>query len=134
MLQDIWNDAVIPALVTLVTAALSILVGVAINALRRWAEKQEQAWKALVLEEVAAAADDAVAAVNQTFIDEIRKGREDGRLTIAEAQEALNRAKDIAIERLGKSGMAALKKIVGGESNALGTLLGLIEAAVGRSK
>lgn len=134
MLQDFWNDAVLPAMVTLLTAALSILVGVAVSALRAWAAKQEAQWKQAVIEEVTNAVEDAVAAVNQSFVDDIKLAREDGHLTAQEAQTALTRARDIAVERLGKSGMAALQKITGGEAAAIVMIFNLIEAAVKRSK
>ena len=134
MLQELWNDAVLPAMVTLLTATLSIGVGVAINALRAWAAKQEAQWKKEVIDEVARAAEDAVAAVNQSFVDDIKAGREDGHLSTDEAMTALHRARDIAIQQLGKSGMAALEKVTGGNAQAIVTILNMIEAAVKRGK
>lgn len=134
MLQEIWNDAVLPAMVTLLTATLSILTGVAINGLRAWAAKQEAQWKQTVIEEATKAVESAVAAVNQSFVDDIKLAREDGHLTAQEATAALNKAKEIAVEQLGKSGMEALQRITGGEANAIVMLYNLIEAAVKRSK
>lgn len=134
IVQEIWNDAVIPALVTLATAAFSILAGAAVSALRRWAANQEAQWKGAIMAEVALAVEVAVAATNQTFVDDIKAGRDDGHLTPDEAVAALKRAKDVAIEQLGKSGMAALARLTGSEASSVVLLYNMIEAAVRRAK
>lgn len=134
MLQEIWNDAVIPALVTLLTAALSILVGVAISALRAWAAKQTAQWKRAVVDEVTKAAEEAVAAVNQTFVADIKAARADGNLTPDEAAAAFKRARDIVLTRMGEAGLAALAKVAGSKANAQAVVSDLIESAVSKSK
>lgn len=134
MLQEIWNDAIIPGLVTIATALVSILTAYAVRALNTWAAKQQAQWKQAIMQEVTNAVEDAVAAVNQSFVDDIKLAREDGHLTAQEAQTALTRARDIAVERLGKSGMEALQRITGGEAAAIVMILNLIEAAVKRAK
>lgn len=134
MFQEIWNDAIIPALVTFSTAALGVVATYAANALRQWAAKQEAEWKATIMHEAAQAAENAVAAINQTLVDDIRAAREDGKLTPDEAMMALNRAKSIAMEQLGRDGMRALEKIAGSNASAVVLLYGLIEAAVKRAK
>lgn len=134
MLQEIWNDAIIPGLVTIVTALAGILAAYAAQALRAWAAKQNAQWKSAVMEEVARAVENAVAAVNQTFSDDIKVARADGKLTPDEAMTALTRAKAIAIEQLGVDGMKALEKIIGGNAAANILIYNLIEAAVGKAK
>lgn len=134
MLQDLWNDVVIPALITLATGTLTILVGVAISAVRRWADKLEAEWAQNVMAEVAAAAERAVLAVNQTFVDEVRLARQDGKLTLEESRTAAQKALVIAKNQLGSDLFAALIKVVGGEAKADHVLLDLIESAVSSTK
>lgn len=134
MLQEIWNDAIIPALVTLLTATLSILVGYAISALRAWAAKQDAQWKRAIVDEATAAAAEAVAAVNQTFTADIKAARADGRLTAEEAATAFRRARDIALNRLGEAGLAALAKVAGSKAGAQMMVGDLIESAVAKTK
>ena len=134
MYQDLLTDAVIPAMVTLLTAVLSILTGVAVNALRAWAAKQEAEWKRAVIEEATIAAENAVAAINQSLVDDLKAARADGKLTPEEGVTALKRAADLAVKQLGEDGMKSLRKVAGNNADAILMLYGLIEAAIKRGK
>jgi len=135
MWLDFWNSTVVPALITIVTAAVSVAVAYATAALKRLADKQKAEWAATIMSDVALAAETAVAAVNQTFADDIRAAvANDGKLTRAEGQEALDRAFKIVVGQLGEAGWKALVKLMGSSGAATSALLDAIEAAVGSSK
>lgn len=78
------------------------------------------------------AAENAVTAVEQTYVSEIRKSREDGTLTTEERM----RAKDAAVlalkQSLGKSGKDFLKKLVGRDLEDV--LENQVESALGQLK
>lgn len=134
MLEDIWNQAIIPSLVTLATVALTAITTVATGAIRRWAEKQKALWANEVMTQVANAVDRAVAAVNQTFVDEVRTATADGKLTREDAAAAAVRALDVAKEQLGADLFAALVRLAGSHDRAEQMLSQMIEATVRNSK
>lgn len=134
MWDQLWNDVVLPALIAVATGTVTALAGVAVQAVRRWAAKLEAEWAQRVMEEAASAAERAVLAVNQTFVDEVRAAKADGKLTSEEAQLAVRKALAIAKHQLGADLLAALIRVVGSEANANHVLTDLIESALGRAK
>jgi len=56
---------------------------------------------------------DAVLEVAQTYVDELRKGREDGSLTPEEKANALAKAVAAAKANLGRKGLARLGRVLG---------------------
>ena len=129
-----FQETLLPALLTVAGVFVTALTGMAISAVGKWAEKQKSQTIALVLTEAAEAASVAVAMVNQTFTEQVRIAREDGKLTREEASKAMRIALDAAKAQLGVSGMAALAKIVGGDVHAGEVLTTMVEAAVYNEK
>ena len=74
---------------------------------------------------------DAVQAVHQTYVDAIKEGRSDGKLTEKEKTEARIRALKTAKANLGPGGFAKLAKIFGGASAAENWLATKTESVVG---
>ena len=132
--ETFFQETLLPALLTVGGVFVTALTGMAIDAIRKWAEKQKNATIALVLQEVANVAERAVATVNQTFVDEIRLAHTDGTLTKGEAQNAMGKALMVARTQLGNDGWAALVKVAGSEGGALKVLTDMIEGAVGSGK
>lgn len=56
--------------------------------------------------------------IQQTYVKEIKRGREDGKLTTDERSHAINSALDIAKANLGPDGFAKLVKIFKGSTEA----------------
>ena len=85
-------EALIPILIALLTA----LIGYAITFLKKKTEliKDEQLRNIIqrALDEANEVADQAVLATQQKFVDNIKKAREDGKLTKEEAKEAMDMA------------------------------------------
>lgn len=134
MLEDIWTQAIVPALVTISTVAIAAMTTVATAAIRRWAEKQKAQWVSEVMTQVADAVDRAVAAVNQTFVDEVKAATADGKLTRDDAAAAAARALNVAKEQLGADLLAALVRIAGSNEAAEMMLGQMIEASVKAAK
>lgn len=78
----------------------------------------------------------AVKNTGQTFVEDIKAGRSDGKLTDGEKQQALHKARDMAKRQLGEQGVNLVKEVLGIESDGdLDDWLDAkIEAAVGDSK
>lgn len=129
-----FQETLLPALLTVAGVFVTALTGMAISAVQKWAEKQKNQTVALVFAEAAGAVEVAVAMVNQTFAEQVRLAREDGKLTREEASKAMRMALDAAKVQLGASGMAALAKIVGGDARAGEVLTTMVEAAVYEQK
>jgi len=95
---------VLTSLMTTVSQALAALIMVAVIFLIRWvigylqglnAKIKNDDWRAALdqaLREAETVATDAVKFSNQTYVNDIKKSAEDGKLTKEEQQEAMNRA------------------------------------------
>ena len=105
-----WNKFlgdILEALVPLLVALLTALVGYAISFLRKKIESiTDESIRAIIndaLEEADRVAEEAVLATQQKFVDDIKKAREDGKLTREEALQALQMAKQYFISHLSGS-------------------------------
>lgn len=76
----------------------------------------------------------AVYAVNQVYVDEIKKAREDGILTPEEKRHAFDLAKDYVLKQIPPLFLAAVKKLFGGAENLNAYVDTQIEAAVKEAK
>lgn len=74
----------------------------------------------------------AVLEINQTYVSELRKAREDGELTEAEKLTARTRAVEVAKANLGKKGLARLARVVG--INPDEWIASKVEQAVAKTK
>ena|SRR5690625_43277 len=107
------SDVLLPALLALFGAALAY--GTA------WLRNEAQAIKDERLRQTAIDAIDrahaetyaSVKHVAQTYVDDLKAAREDGKLTEAEKQEALERAVAMFKVRMGQHGLQQLAAIVG---------------------
>jgi len=97
-----FGPVVMGAVFTALTAALTryVLVKIESNLIREglgrlWSEVQA-----------------AVREVGQTYVDAIREGAADGKLTDAEKKEAKKRAVEIAKSNFGRKGLKALARII----------------------
>lgn len=134
MFAEFFQDTLLPAILSVGAAVVTLLAGMAIDALRKWGEKQKNQTVSIVLGEAASAAERAVAMVQQTFLDEVRVAREDGHLSKDEATKAFRLAIAAAKAQLGVSGLSALAKVVGGDAQANEVLSTMVEAAVSKKK
>jgi len=105
-----WNKFlgdILEALIPLLVALLTALVGYAISFLRKKIESiTDESIRAIInnaLEEAGRVAEEAVLATQQKFVDDIKKAREDGKLTREEALQALQMAKQYFISHLSGS-------------------------------
>jgi hypothetical protein len=78
---------------------------------------------------------DVVAEVTQTFVEELKRGRADGKLTIVERKEAKRRALMALKQYLGSRGIAELLRVIGLPEPALDAWLSTrIESELVRAK
>lgn len=77
---------------------------------------------------------DAVRETHQTYVDEIKKGREDGKLTDEEKATAKDKALATAKSNIGSKGFARLARIFGGEKAAIAWMGTKVEASVAATK
>jgi len=105
-----WNKFlgdILEALIPLLVALLTALVGYAISFLRKKIESiTDESIRVIIsnaLEEADRVAEEAVLATQQKFVDDIKKAREDGKLTQEEALQALQMAKQYFISHLSGS-------------------------------
>ena len=132
MIAEIVDTILLPTLYSVLLALVSTLAAVAIGAIRRWGEKQRNAWAADVVQRAAEAADRAVLMVNQVFTEKARGI--DGTLSANSSREALGMALNAARDQLGRDGMAMLIRATGSEDSAARTMKTLVEAAVQAEK
>jgi len=93
---DKFLGDLVEALIPVLVALLTTLIGYAIAFLKKKTEliKDEQLRNIIqrALDEANEIADQAVLATQQKFVDNIKKAREDGKLTKEEAKEAMDMA------------------------------------------
>lgn len=133
-LEQFFQQVLIPALISILTAAVTAAVGVLIGWIRRKAEQVQSEFAKNVISRAGDAVLRAVQATNQTFADELRVKHSDGKLTTEEAAEAFRRARAYALRMMGDELYAELLKLMGDEASVNGWLSGQIEAAVGEEK
>lgn len=115
---DLWQELVVPTLLTLASAAigyLSVLLG---GVLKRAATNQENQLVAKALEMVGSMAVTAVAETAQTAVKQMKAAHADGKLTREEAQAALAFAAGRVWATLGQHARDSLLKQVGGSTQS----------------
>lgn len=116
---------------SIVFAAVAALLGYAIKwLLEKYSNKYIQA----ALEFLDQAIVTAVYAVNQVYVDEIKKARADGELTDEEKKHAFDLAWDYVKKQIPPLFMAALKKLFGGDAGVSSYVETKIEAVVKEAK
>lgn len=113
---DLIQDVLLPALLTLASAAITWLAGAAAGWIRKAAASQQNELVKRVLEIVAVTAATAVANIAQTAINDLKRAREDGKLTREEAQAALKLASEQVWAAIGQAARDALLAAVGGSA------------------
>ncbi len=134
MFAEFLNDIVIPAIITVLGALVTVGAAYAVTAIRAFGKKLQNQWAEQVLERALVAAQNAVHTVNQMLVADLKAASEDGTLSVENGRLALNRALLAARRQMGVSGMANLTKAVGDEGEAVLVLSSLIEAEVDRMK
>jgi hypothetical protein len=106
-------EMLLPIIGTLITALLGL--GVAYLSKEIQKVKIGVAREALdeALAELYRVASDAIKYVNQVYVDDIKKAREDGKLTEEERREAMNKAKMYFIKQLPANIESVLEKALG---------------------
>jgi hypothetical protein len=133
MFSEFLDTVLLPTLYSVLVALVTTLATVAISAIRRWGQKQKAEWISKVLEEAAAAADRAVAMVNQVYAEKSR-AEGDGKLTAFQAKEAMRMAIDAAMEQLGADGLKQLAAVAGNDTGVMKVLHTMVESAVSNEK
>lgn len=113
---DFLQDVLLPALLTLASAAVAYLASAAAGWIRRAAAGQQNELVKKILELVANTAATAVASIAQTAINDLKRAREDGRLTREEAAAALKLASEQVWAAIGQAARDALLAAVGGSA------------------
>ena len=133
-----WNKIfgdILEALIPILVALLTALVGYAITFLKKKTDAlKDEKIKTLIdnaLDEAESVADDAIAATQQKFVDDIKKAREDGKLTKEEAAQALEMAKQYFISHIKGSSKSILQQLFPNFEQWLGDF---IEAKIGQEK
>jgi len=133
-----WNKIfgdILEALIPILVALLTALVGYAIAFLKKKTDAlKDERIKTLIdnaLNEAESVADDAIAATQQKFVDDIKKAREDGKLTKEEAAQALEMAKQYFISHIRESSKSILQQLF---TNFEQWLTDFIEAKIGQEK
>lgn len=135
MWTEFINETLLPALLTILSAGVTTLVGVAVAAINRWAQKQRQEWVGTVMLNVTLAAQRAVLKTNQVFVDDLRASMADGSsLSREDAKAAMEMAKRTLKAELSDELWQALLRITGSEAAANATLESIIESQVGAVK
>ena len=120
--------ALIGALGSAITALVGWLTRKGLNYLDAKTKFMDEAnqiqKKEAVKKRLAEAAELATMSTMQTYVDELKKGRADGKLTKEEAREALRRARETATGILKSEGIEVAREL----------LYANLEAAVGRLK
>ena len=129
------SDATVQIIVAVIGAfgaALTALIGLLtkkgldfLDARTRFMDAENQVQrKEAIKKQVAETAELAAASTMQTYVDELKKGRADGKLTKEEGREALRRARETATGMLKSEGIEVAREL----------LFTNLEAAVGRLK
>jgi len=133
-----WNKIfsdILEALIPILVALLTALIGYAIAFLKKKTEAlRDERIKMLIdnaLDEAERVADDAIAATQQKFVDDIKKAREDGKLTKEEAAQALEMAKQYFMSHIKSSSKSILRQLFPNFEQWLGDF---IEAKIGQEK
>jgi len=114
------------------TPILTALVALGVRAINRWSVEHVQNEQLRgIMNRATTAAHLAVAGVQQTVVDDLKRLSADGRLTGDDAREALADAKAWARRLLGPDGIAQMNAIVG---DADDWLVAMIEQAVREQK
>lgn len=124
-------DILLPAVLALIAAGLAY--GTAYLRARAEAIRHEQAQKMVLglLERAHREVYDAVRATSQTYVDELKKAREDGKITDEEARQAQELAWQYFKAQMGAVALAELEAIVG---DLTAWFAAEVEAAVGTLK
>lgn len=130
--QEFIDTTLLPTLLNVAVVFVTVLAGMAINAIRKWGESQQMEMARNILIEAADAAERAVAFTAQTFTDNARTL--DGSLDPGQAREAMSIAITATKEQLGAEGMAILARAVGGSDKVSAVLRTFVEAAVSNQK
>jgi hypothetical protein len=133
-----WGDIglqLAQLLLPVIAALVAALIGVGIAYLRRQAEQigNQVARDALqaALAEADRVAREAITSTAQTFVDDLKAGREDGKLTEEEARQAMERAKDYFLARTSRDSMLVLESALGPVED---WMEGYLESQIGAEK
>ena len=133
-----WGDVglqLAQVLLPVIAALIAALIGVAISYLKRQAEKidNEVAQKSLdaALDEMSRVAYEAITSTAQTYVDDLKAGREDGKLTDEEKRQAMLNAKNYFYGHVSKGTLDILEASIGPVQE---WLEGYLEAQVGAEK
>jgi len=114
-------------LVPIITAAIVALIGYGVAFLRAKTEalRLDVARQSLLaaLSEAEKVARDAVMATNQVFVDNLKQGKADGKLSAEDAKAALDKAKEYFIGTLSRESISVLEAAVGPVQEWLGRFL-----------
>jgi len=109
--------------------------GVILGAVIKWLlDKYGNKYAQAALEFLDGAIVTAVYAVNQVYVEGIKKGREDGTLTDEEKKTAFNMAKDYILKQIPPLFLAAVKKLFGGAEALNAYVETKVEAVVQEAK
>jgi hypothetical protein len=118
---------IVQMLLPVIAALLMALIGYGVaflkaktNALNEGVAKQSIL---AAINEAERVAKNAVMAVKQTLVDDLKKAAEDGQLTDQEKQAALNKAKNIFVATISKNSLGILEAAIGPVQNWLDQLL-----------
>lgn len=134
MFQEFFIEYIVPALLSVIGAVLIYLSGIAAKAIRSAKNHFDAEWAHDLMESLAQATETAVQSVNQTFADGVREETQDGKLTIADASVAFQRAMRVAKGQLGEEGLKALSRLLGGTAQVEAAIADGIEASVSKVK
>ena len=115
---DLWQELVVPTLLTLASAAIGYLSVLLSGFLKRAAANQENQLVAKALEMVGSMAVTAVAETAQIAVKQLKAAHADGKLTREEAQAALAFAASRVWATLGAQARDTLLKQSGGSVQA----------------
>lgn len=116
--------------------ALLGLISTAFGFLARWISAKTGSERAgVIAERLGVALERAVKATWQTYAEDLKKGRSDGKLTDDEKAEARKRAIDFAKSYLGPKGIRELLWVLGIDSSKLDGALGdMLEPFIAKAK
>jgi hypothetical protein len=122
-------------LLPIIAALIAALIGVVISYLKRQADKidHELVQESLeaALDEMSRVAYEAITSTAQTYVDDLKASREDGKLTDEEKKEAMFKAKNYFYGHISKGTLEILEASIGPVQNWLDEYL---EVHVGTEK
>lgn len=130
--QEFIDTTLLPSLINVAVALVTVLTGMAISAIRKWGEKQKSELFRNILAEAADAAERSVAYAAQVFVDNARD--EDGQLDRNSARDALQLALEATKRQLGAEALRLLARAVGGADKVDDVLRTMVESAVSKKK